>query len=448
MSALAANRIGRTALAIHALGMAPGMGVELVHEALRRGDRLGDVLPFLGVLAAMAVVLILWSCVLAARAIRAGEPLDAPVAALAMTLVEASVLSILHYNPGANRWIEQWGLPVFVPVSTIAILCALALAWWRTRKAEAAAGPAWTRERRVKYGLFWFLPAFTLLMCVCLPVPLFLFCAEQSILSGKGWQNWAVAHTPVIVGEASAIALSPWRTGGGSSTYEYILATGKVRQARLLGELSLAASPDKVFALWGLLHRDMKTAFDSAVKCDVEIETLGSLRLFPELIPDFERFAEAEPKYRGRVLKILAHVSTPEHSESLAKEYLKDTDEKRLLEAVAMADDFRSDDVRIRIIALCLSHPNPQVRLKALKLNSHGRQLTVELATSLNKLLDDPSLEQRRYAAIWLDQFLNLPSPFVGTQYSDIKKSKAESEEEILVRKQIRMEKWLESHKE
>ena len=268
----ASHRHRYSALLVHALGLlflgAAWILMDLVGEFTAEGNAVQ------GVGCAAALVLALWSGVLAIRALVAGEPPGWPVAVLALGLAEAALPCLfvwwpllISYDPNSPVMdlVVALGLPVFVPFLAFATFLAAPLAWWLTRRAEkksvANGQPAWERRRCWKRGVAWYAVGFVALTLLVLPYPLYLFCVgsvnkrwyERENKDESNWRMTAIGYTPDFV----KAFVDGWveRIPGASAVYlrQKMVNAGKLPKDRILAHLQ-DSDTGNIYAAWRQLE--------------------------------------------------------------------------------------------------------------------------------------------------------------------------------------------------
>ena len=423
VATVSANRLGRTALMLHAMGLAAGLAIEtlLAVPKFTQDSDFKDVAPILAVGGGASFVLIVWSCVMSLLALKGGERVKWPVAILAMAFYEAIALSVFHNQIWPNIPVIGSSLPVLLPAFAGIATPVMIYAWRRVtlaeRKSTTAGGAAWSRVRCVQYGLRWFIPVTIPLFMAAVPVPLFLYSVSQ-LESRRNFTShlWVIESTPEFVADASADLVVYTDLPNARELYQAVLDTGRTRRERLMGELQ---SPNytemDARAFWILANLDSKAALEYAEKvankhkinisaslCGIlgsYMARSGSAKQIREylnpdrpaappndfmkglieqilrrpygFLPELEQYADGNTAYRNDALVVLAENSERADIERLWLKYLRETDPKRLRETAKAALSIHDEKLRLYIVNKYLEHPDSSVRKTALAELAH-----------------------------------------------------------------------------
>ena len=497
------SQLSRDALLIH--GLALVFAGAAVGSAFWKGVD-GEFLPAVAVGGSATFVLVVWSVILAVRALKRGARALRPVVVLGLCALEAVAvcLPLLGLAPNSSL-IFALGLPVFVPVFVLASLVGVPVAWWRVKRAEKVKRDASTRAGtpvpptpvgrpvpqhdarsgttvvftmdgrpvlltrartpvpptragtavppRWKSGVVWYLAVTALVAAILLPCPLFLFCVYTS--DRPGWQGWVVRHTPIVVGEATAMLLSANKNPTADGLYYRTLYSGRVARARLLSELSSTNQTAHWVALHGLFDSDRGAALDLVIRLGdgkvpgaspsllhtagfmlgehgsseqirsflAPARTPGSpvpflrslilstffYRRRLELLPELGRFCRVGSPVRGEALEALAYSDPPEEAQRDWAEFLADSDTLRRADAIKALRVTPQVNVRLGIMLAALEKRNLALQREILSFYggwavndafNADRKLLASLVKVLLPFLDQSDLGLRR-GATW-----------------------------------------------
>jgi len=236
-----------------------------------------------GMALSCALVLEIWSLLLAIRALWARERKIWPLGVLAVGLIEITIISALllfgAYNYYAD-WRSHYGIVVIAPVVAIASIISIPLAMWRARRAESRSADVWTKTRRWKRGAVWFVLLMLPLLSIALPVPLFIHALRLQSHDGRllegSLPRFALEHTPIFVGDAVAEHYSTATAWSDMAVYCVALDSGRVSHERLLNEIHNTKFNNASAALSGLQKRYSVEALELAEKIGIQSKTLGA----------------------------------------------------------------------------------------------------------------------------------------------------------------------------
>ena len=400
------TQLGRDALLVHCVALLFAAANLAVNSLLEQGTDVWTAAFFVSQIA--AVVIGVWSLVLAMRALLTGELGARPMVVLGLLFTESTAALFLFSGvtglpfPRFGRWYMDLCLPVVVPILILATLIALPVARWRVRRSAVVAPAAPVAPWPWKRALAWYGAVAALTAVVLLPYPLFMYCAYMQI--HREWPNdrlgvrtWILEHTPVVVAEPSAWCLSLSDSRAFMDGYALTLATGRTSTRRLHAELNDPRSEVHFHALYGLQKADQAAALAWAERIgsgrtcvrgshalDAAGRILGEhgsleqvrrcltadLQLPPyffdgvingivegrrrELLPELERSSEASPGERHSCLWAIAEIDTPEQLERRWGSYLRATDGPRRLEAINTIPYFPDHNVCVRVVLAAL----------------------------------------------------------------------------------------------
>ncbi|MGD0092578.1 MAG: hypothetical protein ABSE73_21900 [Planctomycetota bacterium] len=155
----------RDAVLVHGLTMLAGCISIVLVIILRPNDE--AFCAALGVAFSATGVLLVWSLTLAVRAWRRGEHNGWCWAVMVLGGPETLLLSVIAYpirfvflHAAPLQWAYETGIIVFLPVGAIAHVVAVAVTWWRLRRAaKRDAGAGLQPRSHWKRGLVWFCAA-------------------------------------------------------------------------------------------------------------------------------------------------------------------------------------------------------------------------------------------------------------------------------------------------
>jgi len=286
---------GRSAVLIQ--GLALGCGAILAAASYFSNDLSGDVLALFAVTGSAALVGVIWSLILALRAILSPAPVMFgrwPVAVFYLCLLELGIASgmlwVCVLEPNALHIINlavYVGVPVFGPFLAFVAAVAGPFSYRRFRKMEAreTAENVKPRERKAwKAGWIRFAWLTLALGFIFLPGPLFLL--------GMSWQfydeddgdstGWAGAWSevaPIFIRDGMETFLNELarlKTESFMEMQRDILAGGKVSAKRLSERFNEQANPVSAAAWEGLTRRHPEAALRCAQGMVREIKTLES----------------------------------------------------------------------------------------------------------------------------------------------------------------------------
>jgi len=404
-SAARATQLGRDALLVHGVALLFAAAHLAVVFYLEQGTHDWIAAFFISLIA--AVVIGVWSVVFAFRALLTGEPAGRPMAVLALLFLECTAASFIFLGdfpplPKFANWYVVLGLPVLVPVFTLASLIALPVARWRVRRnagmAPAAAAGPWPWKR----ALAWYCAVAALTAVLLLPCPLFLFAVETRSDGGPwpereyGWRSFVIEKTPIPVGEVVAWTLSLPTQKWAATWYGRVLETGRVTERRLIAELDSRDYVVRSKAEAGLGRADPASELERAervgnrelitthqefldqagtvmgtrgsaetVRRFLDVArtppppahfltglvngTMGHLR---EFRPDLERLVETDSSARGAALAGLAIYSRHEDVERLWRKQLADSNPARRVACLRATPNIQDADARIGMLLL------------------------------------------------------------------------------------------------
>jgi len=409
--------------------------------------------------------MVVWSAILAVRALWRGHSARWPTVVLALCAFEAAAVCLCLWPTN----LFSFSVPVFVLASALGVV----VAWWHVLRAEkrdrAACAAPWLRRRCVKRGVVWYLCVTALMLAIMLPTPLFLHCALMGVGDQSGWRKWTVEHTPIVVGEVAVAILAPMKKNVTARLMYYqTLSSGRVARERLFAELSSSNPSVSQSAIIGLLHADPAGAMDvvnrlangtfpgassallwgagtglglggstEQIRCFLDpareprppsgflrelINTASGVG-HPELLADLARFWLSDSPDRDVALAALARKARPEDAERYWAQFLADSDPERrsiAITAIGLIPDLK---VRFKILLAALDKPDQALhcelatRLRDLKVIENilsDRRLRVRVTKILLPLLDGEYLIERRRAIWWLAVMTHAETSLLG----------------------------------
>jgi hypothetical protein len=458
--------LGRSAALIHGFALLTMACVVIIGFVLNETE---EKLTFMGVGIAASLALGCWSEVLAFRAIRNSEPPRWPVIVFALGMLEVSAACILVWAiedeinqksiPFA-RLIVSSGMPVIVPIFTVATFISATLAkWWISRNkhhANTTQIAASLRERGVRV----YTVSMLLLLTLMLPYPLYfhyLSCAypDPSGIQRSGtaasickwyplWFRDSAERLLVLLGrtgnaehlrmlqsaQISAHRLEQYAADqsqavANAATKSLIyypkgnwdghVSSESLKYVLRVADGSAPAGPHNLAEAGWILARigsfEDVTRLLRSQTTNPRLQN-GLLRGLmyssrSEFIPALERIALERPAQRSLVFTIMATLMPEAEAAKQWIKYLAGGDRSLRLIAAKQILYF-PDESAMKIIVAGLTHSDPSVRRMVLnetlsvRLTDHKGRIQPALALALLKLLDDPDIAQRRGAAYWL----------------------------------------------
>jgi hypothetical protein len=364
-------QLGRTALLLHLLSMISA--AVAVSPTLFGPRQSADVITFMAVIGSAAFAMNLWSVVVALRALRNMERFQLPVAVIAAFLIESSVICLLGWGQAPNWNYQIWlvsaglaaGLPFFVPFFTLLTLLCVPLALWLARRltgAETTGAEFWQRWRR---SFFLCIAASSALL---MPLPLFYYCATfcgEYWNDRPSWQAAVAARTPNLIRNFVS------ELSGEKSKLQFkLLAEGWMSSARL-EEFAKQNTQIGALAVRGLMKSDRPLAMQYATAvADGKLHSGGSIGdVAAEVIcnnaspAEIRGYLARDSSFRNALINRL--------SSSMRKEFIPDLDQimaekspPRAPLLIAFAKMLSRDEI-VKRWPEYLAHPDYTVRLDA-----------------------------------------------------------------------------------
>jgi hypothetical protein len=468
--------LGRSAALIHGFALLIMVCVVIIGFVLNESE---EKLTFMGVGIAAALALGCWSEVLAFRAIRNSEPPRWPVMVFALGMLEASAACILVWAiedeinqksiPFA-RLIVSSGMPVIIPILTVATFISATLAkWWVSRNQHHAnTAPVATslRER----GMRAYAISMLLLLTLILPYPLYfhyLACAypdtwgirrsgtaaaickwyplwfrdsaerllvllgrtgnaehlrmlQSAQISAHRLEQYAADQSQAVANAATRSLIYNAKPNGGrhvsSDGLKYVL---RVADGSAPAGPHNMAEAGRILAGNGSFENVIRLLHSQTTDARLQNGLLRGLMYSnrPEFLPELERIEVERPAQRSLAFTTMATLMPEAEAAKQWIKYLASSD-RSLRANAAISIKFFSDESEVEVIVAGLTHSDPSVRRMVLnealsvQLTDHKERIQPALAVALLKLLDDPDIAQRRGAASWLRILLIDPSYF------------------------------------
>jgi len=243
----------RSAVLVHALGLvALGLSA-LVAWILGKAP---EALQVQAVGGAAAVMLFLWSVVLAFRSFARGQKKHWSLTILILFVLECGGTGFAMWNElltwgGStvvwNHWGMWLGVAAFGPPLLLGTLLAGTLGWLRARR--AARNPACDALRARRLGLRWFAAGLCGFLALTLPFSFYLSCAAVvGMMKGPTWQAWVVKYAPDSLKRASYALLAPQDAGPANTLRLSMILGGELPEDVLERSLDDAHSNCRYYA--------------------------------------------------------------------------------------------------------------------------------------------------------------------------------------------------------